>query len=207
VTRATADAVREAIEEALPIRRCTDRIGPRTRFSHCVLAEIGRCAAPCEGKVTPGDYVREVAPATDALLGDPTGVLGALELRLQRLIGAERFEEAATTRDRIDALVTASAKRRAVEALARAGRLVIEDAGATLEMAEGILQRVDGEPLTVEPDGHPDETRLIAGWLARARRRLRLVDVSGEWCEAAGGGRAIANWQRRIALARREPAA
>jgi len=207
VTRATADAVRAAIEEALPIRRCTDRIGAETRFSHCVLAEIGRCAAPCEGRVAPEDYGREVAPAADALLGDPTGVLQALELRMERLIAGERFEEAATTRDRIDALVTASAKRRAVEALARAGRLVIDDGGATLEMSEGVLERVDGEPLPVPPDGHPDETRLIAGWLARARRRIRLLGASGEWSESSGGGRAIATWQRRIALARRDPAA
>ena len=207
VTRATADAVREAIEEALPIRRCTDRIGIKTRFAHCVLAEIGRCAAPCEGRVTPEDYGREVAPAADALTGDPSVVLHALELRMQRLVGAERFEEAATTRDRIDALVSVSAKRRAIEALARAGRLEIEDGGAVLEMREGVLERVNGEPLAVPGDGHPDEHRLIAGWLARARRRIRLLRATGEWSEAARGGRAIATWQRRIALARKEPAA
>ncbi|HJR18103.1 MAG TPA: UvrB/UvrC motif-containing protein, partial [Actinomycetota bacterium] len=184
-----------------------DRIGLKTRFSHCVLAEIGKCAAPCEGKVTPEDYGRDVAPASDALLGDPSGVLHALELRMERLVAAERFEEAATTRDRIDALVSASAKRRAVEALARAGRLVIDDGGATLEMSDGVLERVDGEPLAVPPDGHPDETRLIAGWLGRARRRIRLLGASGEWSESSGGGHAIATWQRRIALARRDPAA
>ncbi len=207
VTRRTADAVREAIEEALALRRCTDRIGVRTRFAHCVLAEIGKCAAPCEGRVTPEDYAREVAPAADALTGDPTAVLGALELRLERLIGAERFEEAATTRDRIDALVSASAKRRAIEALARAGHIEIEDGGAVLEMREGVLERVNGEQLAVPPDGHPDEARLIAGWLARARRRLRLLRASGEWSEGAGGGRAIATWRRRIARARKEPPA
>jgi DNA polymerase III subunit epsilon len=207
VTRATADAVRLALEEALPIRRCTDRIGVKTRFAHCVLAEIGRCAAPCEGKISPEDYATGVDPAVSALAGDPSAVLNALELRMERLVGAERFEEAATTRDRIDALVSASAKRRAVDALSRAGRIEIEDAGAVLEMSGGVLERVNGEPLSIPPDGHPDETRLIAGWLARTRRRIKLKGASGEWAEAMGGGRAIATWQRRIALARREPAA
>ena len=207
VTRATADAVRAAIEEALTIRRCTDRIGPKTRFSHCVLAEIGRCAAPCEGKIAAEDYQRDVAPAADALAGNPAGIVDALELRMERLVAAERFEEAATTRDRIDELVSASARRRAVEALTRAGRLEIDDGGARLALSGGVLETVDGSPLAVPPDGHPDETRLIAGWLTRARRRVRLLRASGEWCEASGGGLAIATWQRRIALARREPAA
>jgi DNA polymerase-3 subunit epsilon len=207
VSRATAEAVRDAIEEAVPVRRCTDRIGARTRFAHCVLAEIGRCAAPCEGRVDVDSYSAAVAPAASALTGDPSAVLSALEDRIAHLVAAERFEEAASTRDRIDALATAAERLRAVDALARGGCIVLDDAGARLEIEAGVLARVDGAELSVEPDGHADEIRLIAGWLARAGRRTRLVDASGDWSEPSRGGGAIADWRRRIAHARKEPAA
>lgn len=203
VTREAADAVREALEEVLPIRRCTDRIGPRTRFPACVLAELGRCPAPCEGRIGPEAYAAAVAPAARALEGDPTVVLDALERRLEKLAAGQRFEEAASTRDRIHALVQASGRTRAAEALRAAGRVTIEVEGVRVDVVDGALDRVDGAPLPVPGDGHPDETRLIAAWLARAGRRARLIQATGEYALPASGGRAIAAWRARLVRSHR----
>jgi DNA polymerase-3 subunit epsilon len=202
LSRANAETVREAIEEALPIRRCSDRIGARTRFSACVLAELGRCPAPCEGRVAPDDYARAIGPASTALEGDPTAILDALERRLDRLAAAERYEEAASTRDRISALVTAASRARSADALRRAGRIAVEDGGVRLDISSGELAEVAGEPLAVPPDGHDDEPRLVSSWLARAGRRVRLLETSEPWVFAASGGKAIAAWTSRLARAR-----
>jgi DNA polymerase-3 subunit epsilon len=204
MARAAADAVREAIEEATSLRRCSDRIGARTRFAACVLAELGRCAAPCEGRVEPADYADTVRPATRALAGDPTSVIEALEARLQRLVAQERYEEAASTRDRIGAVVAATGRARAADALRRAGVLAFETDGVRVEIAGGFLSRVDAVELVVPPDDHPDEPRLIATWLARAARHIRLLDVAGTYALPAAGGRAIATWASRVERARRD---
>ncbi|MGH3666532.1 MAG: DEDD exonuclease domain-containing protein, partial [Egibacteraceae bacterium] len=100
-SRRAAELVTDAVREVVPIRRCTARIGPRTRFVACALAEMGRCLAPCDGSVTPEVYAVAVATrhrrtcrrsrtAAGAAAGPPAAA------------GADgRFEDAAATRDRL----------------------------------------------------------------------------------------------------------
>ena len=66
----------------------------------CLFHQIGRCPAPCEGKITPQEYRRTVEEAKEALQN--LGILTRkLEERMQRLAEEERFEEAAKARDQI----------------------------------------------------------------------------------------------------------
>ena len=74
--------------------------------------------------------------------------------------------------------------------------------GARVDIADGTIELVEGAPLPVPPDGHDDEPRLIASWLARAGARARLLESSGVWAQPASGGRAIASWSKRLARAR-----
>ena len=54
-----AEAVRDAIHDAVPLRQCSDRLSLRRAVrAACALAGIGRCSAPCEGGTTPGEYAR-----------------------------------------------------------------------------------------------------------------------------------------------------
>ncbi|MFM8943751.1 MAG: DEDD exonuclease domain-containing protein [Actinomycetota bacterium] len=89
-----AHLAKEALEEAFPIRRCTRAMGPRTRFSPCALAEMGRCLAPCDGRVDADAYA-DLARALRDALDAPGGLLATLEARMRDLAAAERFEEAA----------------------------------------------------------------------------------------------------------------
>ena len=100
---ARARLAKEALEEVLPIRRCTTTMGAGTRFAPCVLADIGRCAAPCDGRIDPeryGELVRQLLSS----LQRPGGLLAALETRMASLADQERFEEAGLVRDRLHAL-------------------------------------------------------------------------------------------------------
>ncbi len=45
-----------AVYEALPLRQCSLKLSPRTPVAACALAELGRCPAPCEHRITPEHY-------------------------------------------------------------------------------------------------------------------------------------------------------
>ena len=69
----------------------------------CLFHQIGRCPAPCEGKITPEEYHEGIEAAKEAIHDLPK-ILQRLEERMLRLAEEERFEEAAQVRDRIEAI-------------------------------------------------------------------------------------------------------
>ncbi len=62
-SRRTAEAAAEALAEALPLRTCSQSLSSRPKASACVLADLGRCPAPCVGAVTPEEYAAIVERA------------------------------------------------------------------------------------------------------------------------------------------------
>ena len=63
-----AEAVRDAIHDAVPLRQCSDRLSLRRAVrAACVLAGIGRCGAPCEGGTSPQQYAALVGPGRRGL--------------------------------------------------------------------------------------------------------------------------------------------
>ena len=71
---------------------------------------MGRCAGPCTGQVPVEDYARTVAEAAAVLAGDSRAGLEVLRERMRRLSTQARYEEAATVRDRMGALVRAASR-------------------------------------------------------------------------------------------------
>ncbi|HEX6130358.1 MAG TPA: DEDD exonuclease domain-containing protein, partial [Actinomycetota bacterium] len=124
---ARARLAKEALEDAFAIRRCTNAMGARTRFAPCALADIGRCAAPCDGRTDPERYGELVGELLSSL-SRPGELLAALERRMQDLAAAERFEEAADARERMRAVAEAIWRRR-IDAWLTAGRLVLRGPG------------------------------------------------------------------------------
>jgi DNA polymerase-3 subunit epsilon len=125
---AGARLAKEALEDVAPLRRCTRSMSAQTRFAPCVLADIGRCPAPCDGRIFPeryGELVRDLLSS----LRSPDGLLAALEAKIVRLAEAERFEEAALARDRLRAVASAIQRGRQDAWLVGAGRLELEAAG------------------------------------------------------------------------------
>ncbi|NIZ92536.1 DEDD exonuclease domain-containing protein [Kineococcus rubinsiae] len=118
----SAELAVAALHEAVPLRQCTRRI-PRTPRAEdpgaCVLAELGRCGAPCLGPQRGGQdaesYAAVVDAARQALTVDARSTFQAVRERMTSLAAQQRFEEAATHRDRLDAFLRAAerAQRRA----------------------------------------------------------------------------------------------
>jgi DNA polymerase-3 subunit epsilon len=178
---ARATLAKEALEEAFPIRRCTRSMGRRTRFAPCALADMGRCLAPCDGRVSLESYhdtTREMLEALTAC-GD---LLRNLEARMIGLAEQERFEEAAHARDRLRALVEALHRRR-LDRWLTAGHLRLRSAaGDRVELAEGSFVGAAapaGLPAPT-PIGWPppreraDELAVVRSWV---RRHTPIVDA------------------------------
>lgn len=102
----SSSAARTAIEmlqKAFLLRTCEES-GFRNRQRPCLLGQIGRCSAPCCGRISVEDYRADCRRAEDFLLGHSREVLDELEKRMWAASEAWEFEEAAKLRDRIASL-------------------------------------------------------------------------------------------------------
>ncbi|HZD79626.1 MAG TPA: DEDD exonuclease domain-containing protein [Actinomycetota bacterium] len=174
-----ARMAKEALEEAFPIRRCTRPMRASTRSAPCALSDMGRCLAPCDGRVGPERY-GELVRSLISSLTHPGGLLGALERQLRRLADQERFEEAALARDRLRALAEALSRRRQDAWLLGPGRLRLSDrAGAELSFRDGALEvGTPADPISYPyPRAQADEVAAVRNWLQRNEVRLERADV------------------------------
>lgn len=102
-------AVRETLDTLLkvfPVRSCTQGIFDRAKRANrpCLLADIGKCSAPCVGRIEPADH-KALAKQLGAFIasGDETYV-SKLRQKMQEMSDAENFEAAANFRDDVLAL-------------------------------------------------------------------------------------------------------
>jgi len=166
-----ATMAKEALEDVFAIRRCTRPMRASTRFAPCALADLGRCTAPCDGRIAPERY-GELVRALISSLSAPGGLLVALERRMLRLADEERFEEAATARDRLRALAEALSRLR-TDAWLTQGRLTFSGEGdEPIELDGGSLD--GGEPLIGPcPRERADELSTVRSWVVRHRPMVR----------------------------------
>ena len=212
-TRA-AHTVREAIETAVPVRRCTTRVARTaviTCDAPCAPAQLGVASCPCRGQISEPAYAAVVDVVARGLSGEPSLLLDPLERRMNALVSDERFEEAALTRDRLAALSRMLRRRQTLEWLSTSGRMVIAADGGIVTLNNGRL--VLGEPeLDLTPGANSatstatvstsradptlldrrrvDELMVVARWLDRETTsgRARLLDVSGAPTSPSSGG-------------------
>ncbi|MER7166003.1 DEDD exonuclease domain-containing protein [Micromonospora sp. NPDC000207] len=215
-SRRAAELAAAGFHDALALRQCTHRLSLRTVTPACALAELGRCPAPCEHRITPQEYAHSaVDPFRTATTGDPQPVVTALLARIERLSADQRYEEAGVTRSRLVAVLRAAVRMQRLAALTgiaevaaarpapgggwelalvRHGRL----AGAGICPA-GVHPRRPFEVIrataeTVSPGHGPvpaataEESERILSWLERPE--TRLVEMTSGWASpVAGAGR------------------
>lgn len=215
--RRVADELLAAIHDVVPVRRCTFRIRLAQDHPSCMLKDIGRCGAPCDGTVDADGYAAQVRDAQRLLEGDPGPVLEALRVRMEVLAATERFEEAAEVRARLHTLAARVHIVRLTGALAdvelveaarprgdrleavrvRHGRLA---ASASVHRRHGRAALV--EALYAVPDELPDltahDTHTTNDGAARGELELLarwldgpdvvLLDIVGTWAQPVAGG-------------------
>ncbi len=203
-SRRSAESAAEAIAEALPLRTCTQALSSRPKASACVLADLGRCPAPCTGQISMQDYATIVARARKALAEDPGEIIAALSERMNVLAGQERYEEAGAWRDRLSALLRGVDLASTSDLLGRTRQVVAarptDDLGWEVHVirhgrlagagqippgqdpAGPLAAILAGAQAVAEPErpagaALPEETQILARWLFS--EGVRLVDLDG----------------------------
>jgi len=130
LTRSDAEDIVELLEDIFPLRPCRPRLRRTQDHPACVLKDLHRCAAPCDGTQTPAEYARIVAEVT-AAMARPDLVLPDAQAHMTDQSAKGSFELAARQRDRLHALVRGyQAARRHAALAAVSVVLAREDADA-----------------------------------------------------------------------------
>ncbi|MCW2753295.1 MAG: exonuclease protein [Marmoricola sp.] len=217
-SRKRAEKTLAALHDTFPIRQCSGRLPLAPSRSACVLAEMDRCLAPCDGSADLDDYAATVAVLRDNLLSRADEVVEAISRRMEVLSREERYEDAGVHRDRLASFVRAASRTQRLRALTRCPEVVAarrEDDGRWAVhvvrfgrlAAAGVIPPdahagtwVDGLRASAEtvlpglgptPEATAEETEKILRWLESPG--IRLVHVEGEWtCPIRGASRHLA---------------
>jgi excinuclease ABC subunit C len=108
-------AIRESLDLLLkpfPVRTCSDSIFARAHKTNrpCLLGDIGRCAAPCVGRVSPGEHRTIAHELASFMGGDNETFIANMRERMSAASDVQDYETAARYRDNLDALTTVAAK-------------------------------------------------------------------------------------------------
>ncbi|MET3963552.1 DNA polymerase-3 subunit epsilon [Marmoricola sp. OAE513] len=217
-SRKRAEKSLAALHETFPVRQCSGRLPATPSRSACVLAEMGRCLAPCDGSTDLDTYAEMVAELRDNLLHRADEVVEAISHRMDALSAGERFEDAGVHRDRLSAFLRAASRTQRLRALTRCAEVVAarrEDSGlwAVHVIRHGRLagagvipvdahageyveqlrlsSETVGRGLGPTPAATAEETEKALRWLESPG--VRLVRVDGEWsCPVRGAGKHLA---------------
>jgi DNA polymerase III subunit epsilon len=211
-SRQSAESAMAALHECFPIRQCSGRMPLHPRRSACALGEMGRCLSPCDGSIARTDYESMVAAVRSAVHASPADVDAKIRGRMRALAAAQRYEEAASHRNRLTSFLTGAARTQRLRSLTacpemvaarrtpagvwevhviRFGRLVaagvIPPGRHAREWTEEL--RRDAETVIAGPGpapaALPEESEKLVKWLEQPG--IRLVHLDGVWtCPVSG---------------------
>ncbi len=107
-TAAVMWKMRDIASQIFGLRHCRKTLDPAKPLRPCLNYHIKRCVGPCRGEVTPEDYRKVVEQVEMLLDGRIEEVRAQFEERMQQAATELDFERAATYRDKIRALESAS---------------------------------------------------------------------------------------------------
>ncbi|MCW5953533.1 MAG: excinuclease ABC subunit UvrC [Propionibacteriaceae bacterium] len=110
---AQAWAIRDTIDTLLgvfPMRSCTSGVFKSAKASGrpCLFGYIGKCAAPCVGRIDADEHRELVQDVCDFLAGKTATLTRRIEQQMRAAAAAMEYEKAAVLRDRLAALTSAT---------------------------------------------------------------------------------------------------
>jgi len=102
-------AIRDTVDtmlRAFPMRSCTDGVYQRAQRSGrpCLLGDIGKCAAPCVGRISLAEHKAIAVDFAAFIEGGDQGFIADTRRRMTEASEAQDYEQAATLRDRLQAM-------------------------------------------------------------------------------------------------------
>lgn len=84
------------LKKIFPLKQCKT---PKFSNRPCLYYHIGKCMAPCQGKITPQEYQNIVAQVELFLSGKQTELIKKLKTQMEEYAKNEQYEKAARMRD------------------------------------------------------------------------------------------------------------
>ncbi len=84
------------LKKLFPLKQCKT---PKFSNRPCLYYHIGKCLAPCQGKVTPEEYQKLIHQVELFLSGKQSELLKQIQIQMQKYAESEQFEKAAKMRD------------------------------------------------------------------------------------------------------------
>ena len=112
-------AIRDTVDTLLrvfPVRTCSAGVFKRAGQigRPCLLGYIGKCSAPCVGRVSADEHLLLAEEFCDFMSGQTARFIRRLEAQMREAAAAEEFERAARLRDDVKALQRALEKQAVV---------------------------------------------------------------------------------------------
>ena len=89
-------ATLDFLKRLFPLKQCKT---PKFSNRPCLYYHIGKCLAPCQGKVTPEEYQKLIQQVELFLSGKQSELLKQIQTQMQKYAESEQFEKAAKMRD------------------------------------------------------------------------------------------------------------
>jgi len=102
-------AIRDTVDtllKAFPMRSCSDGVYQRAKRSGrpCLLGDIGKCAAPCVGRVSPAEHKAIAIDFAAFLDGGDQRFIHDIRRRMTEASEAQEYEQAGRYRDQLQAM-------------------------------------------------------------------------------------------------------
>lgn len=94
----------ELIHSIYPIRSCTGDLKKNRPQRECLNYHIGRCQAPCQGRVSSAEYKETIKKVASFLSGNDKEARALLQSKMNSAVEREDFELAITYRDHLELL-------------------------------------------------------------------------------------------------------
>jgi excinuclease ABC subunit C len=112
-------AIRETVDlmlKAFPMRSCSESTYKRAEQTGrpCLLGDIGKCAAPCVGRVSKEEHKSIALDFASFMAGNDSKFVGEVSRKMKAAAAVQDYESAAKFRDQLGALETALSKNTVV---------------------------------------------------------------------------------------------
>lgn len=206
--RDAADLAIDAMHEAVELRQCKVRITSKTQMSACALLEMGKCCAPCLNPSDTTKYDSVLQQAERALTQDPSVIETALVKRISHFVSDERYEEAATIRDRLNSFSTGVFRASSIRTMSQIPEIIAAsptaDGGWDIHVIRhgwlaGSIHAPSGQPplpfvnsimrtaaTQLDREHLVRETELILRWLTSGQTRIVQITAGHAWSMPIG---------------------
>lgn len=169
-----ATAIRQVMDEVrrfFPLRTCNLALPLKTPRRPCVHHQIGRCLAPCAGKVSQADYRAMLERVIAFLNGDSRELLRELEREMTAAAEKMEYEQAALLRDKMTDIRQLMEEQHAIQtrdveqdilAVAR------DEVDAMVQLTHIRAGRIEGgRAFLMENCGADEPESILAGFLTQ----------------------------------------